>query len=161
MARGAYGFWQAALFALVGTVIGSLLSYWIGRYGGRKFLMRFGRFLLLDETHLAWTEQWFSRHESWTIFVSRFIPVVRHLISIPAGAARMPYGSFVLFTAIGGFIWNTLLLWIGRRIGERWEIVHTYSARADAVLVAVIVVFICWFIVHERRRRRKISPISS
>ena len=160
-ARGAYGFWQAAFFPLVGTVIGSLLSYWIGRYGGRKFLMRFGRFLLLDETHLAWTEQWFLRRGSWTIFVSRFIPVVRHLISIPAGAARMPYGPFVLFTAIGGFIWNTLLLWIGRRIGERWEIVHTYSARADAVLVAVIVVFICWFIVHERRRRRKISPISS
>lgn len=156
VARGAYGFWSAAAASVVGTIGGSLLSYWIGRYGGRPFLRRFGRWLLLDESHLAWTETWFARRGHWTIFIARFIPVVRHLVSIPAGMARMRYTPFLLMTGIGGGLWNVFLLWVGFKIGERWEVVHVYSTKADLVLVVLLcAVAVTWF---WRQRRKKSLP---
>lgn len=161
VARGVYGFWAAALVSVVGTLCGSLLSYWIGRYGGRPFLRRFGRWFLIDEGHLDWTERWFARQGSWTIFIARFIPVVRHLISIPAGAARMPYIPFLLMTAIGGGIWNTFLLWVGVRIGARWELVHAYSTKADLVLVILLVLAVVAWYWHQRRYRKSLSKLQN
>lgn len=151
VARGAYGFSEAAVASVLGTVFGSLLSYWIGRYGGRPFLRRFGRWFLLDETHLDWTAGWFARHGSWTIFAARFIPVVRHLISIPAGAARMPYLPFLLMTAVGGGIWNIFLLWVGVRLGEQWALVSRYARLMDAVVVVALVFSAVWFIFRHVR----------
>ena len=78
----------------LGSIVGSLVSYCMGYYGGRPLVLKVGRYLLLNREHLEWTERWFARHGSWTIFVSRFIPVVRHLISIPAGFGRMRIAPF-------------------------------------------------------------------
>lgn len=152
VARGVYGFWSAASISVTGTLCGSLLSYWIGRYGGRPFLRRFGKWFLFDESHLTWTEAWFKRRGHWTILVARFIPVVRHLISIPAGAARMSYAPFLLMTAIGGGLWNFFLLWVGFRIGARWEIVHAYSSKADIIFVTLFVIVIVAWYLYQRHR---------
>ena len=81
------------------VLVGSVISYYMGLWGGRPLVLKAGRYLLLNHEHLEWTERWFAKHGSWTIFVSRFIPVVRHLISIPAGLGRMNLSHFFVFTS--------------------------------------------------------------
>lgn len=136
--KGDFTFAAAAAVSGLGTVFGSLLSYWMGLFGGRAFIRRYGRYLFLDESHLDWTEKWFSRHGEKTVFVARFIPVVRHLISIPCGLGRMRYPQFLAYTLAGGLVWNTFLLWVGVKIGERWELVHRYSEKVDIVFLALL-----------------------
>ena len=89
-----------------GSLVGSLISYWIGAKGGRVIVLRYGKYLLLNTHHLDATERFFSRYGEWTIFVSRFIPIVRHLISIPAGIGRMKLGKFCAYTIAGAALWN-------------------------------------------------------
>jgi membrane protein DedA with SNARE-associated domain len=92
----------------LGSIVGSLLSYGMGMLG-KPVVLRYGRYLLLNPHHLEWTKNFFARHGSITIFISRFIPVVRHLISIPAGLARMSLAPFILYTVVGATMWNGFL----------------------------------------------------
>lgn len=146
-----------ALISAFGSVFGSLLSYWLGIFGGRRFILRFGKYLLLDESHLEWTEQFFRRYGEKTIFISRFIPVVRHLISIPAGIGKMRIGRFIAYTFAGAIIWNTFLAWVGMKLRERWEIVHNYSSQIDVVMIAILVVLFVWFVYKHIKKRKTIS----
>src|SRR3989344_2465633 len=93
--QGQFNFWLVLLASSLGSIFGSFLSYYIGFYGGRPLVLKFGRYLLVEEEHLEWTEKWFRKQGDKTIFISRFVPVVRHLISIPAGIAKMPMRRFL------------------------------------------------------------------
>jgi membrane protein DedA with SNARE-associated domain len=128
-----------------GSVVGSLISYWIGAKGGRPLVLRFGKFLLLNEHHLEITERFFQRRGSAAIFVSRFIPVVRHFISIPAGVGRMPLGRFTLYTLLGAGLWNTFLAWVGFKLGENWESIRKYSEKIDLVLYGLIAIAVLYY----------------
>ena len=108
----------------LGSIVGSLLSYGMGMLG-KPVVLRYGRYLLLNPHHLEWTEQFFLRHGGKTIFISRFIPVVRHLISIPAGLARMPLIPFILYTAVGATLWNGFLTYLGVRLKQNWPVIQT------------------------------------
>ncbi len=145
--------WYAGTFTLAGVIIastlgsilGSLISYYIGMYGGRLFVKRFGRYLLLNEEHLTKTERFFARYGEKAVFISRFIPVVRHLISIPAGIGRMRFGKFILYTTIGAAIWNTFLAYVGYLLAERWETLRRYTEVLDIVFVLAILAAIFYF----------------
>ncbi len=154
-ANGRFSFLGVILVTSLASVFGSLISYWIGIFGGRKFILRFGKYLLLDEEHLQWTEKWFKRAGEKTIFISRFIPVVRHLISIPAGIGKMDLKRFTLYTFLGATMWNTFLAWLGLLLKERWELIHHYSSQIDMVIVALLVIFIAYFI-HKLIKRARI-----
>ncbi|MBI4964580.1 MAG: DedA family protein [Desulfomonile tiedjei] len=145
----------AAIFATsLGSLIGSLVSYYMGYLGGRPFVLKVGRYLFLNREHLEWTERWFDRNGSWTILVSRFIPVVRHLISIPAGLGKMRLLPFCLYTAIGATIWNTFLLICGYKLRQNWTLVEQYSHEVDLVVAAALVLAGIWFVVTHLRRGR-------
>jgi len=147
-----------AIFATsVGSLIGSLISYYMGYLGGRPFVLKVGRYLLLNREHLEWTERWFERNGSWTILVSRFIPVVRHLISIPAGLGRMRLVPFCLYTAIGATIWNSFLLICGYKLRQNWTLVEQYSHEVDIVVVVALVLAAIWFVVTHLRRGRAVA----
>ena len=105
---GQFGVVPVMVASTLGSIVGSLLSYGMGMLG-KPVVLRYGRYLLLNVHHLEWTEKFFLRHGGKTIFISRFIPVVRHLISIPAGLARMPLIPFILYTAVGATLWNGFL----------------------------------------------------
>src|SRR3989338_6868184 len=94
VADGKFNFWVVVLVSTLASITGSLISYFIAFFGGKELIHRFGKFVLLDKEELEWTEGWFRKRGSITILVSRFIPVVRHLISIPAGLARMDLKRF-------------------------------------------------------------------
>ena len=122
----------------LGSVVGSMLSYGLGMLG-EPVVLRYGRYLLLNPHHLEWTKKFFDRHGGKTIFISRFIPVVRHLISIPAGLARMPLVPFVLYTAVGATLWNGFLTYLGVRLKENWRIVQQYTHILDFFVVGALI----------------------
>ena len=147
----------ASIFATsLGSIIGSLVSYYMGYYGGRPVVLKVGRYLLLNKEHLEWTERWFARHGSWTIFVSRFIPVVRHFISIPAGIGRMRPLLFAAYTLVGATIWNCFLLWCGIKLRENWTLVETYSRQVDIVMAIILGAAVVWFVLAHVRRARAV-----
>ena len=152
--QGRFSFWIAALVSGLGSIFGSLLSYYIGVYGGRPFVLKFGKYLLLEEEHLEWTEKWFKKQGEKTIFISRFVPVVRHLISIPAGMAKMPMQKFLVYTFAGASIWNLILLYAGFMLGEHWDKIHQYSKELDIVFVIAVVLFLIYFVWKHHKRRK-------
>lgn len=137
----------------LGSIAGSLLSYGLGTLG-EPVVLRYGRYLLLNKHHLEWTELFFFRHGGKTIFISRFIPVVRHLISIPAGLARMSLIPFILFTVAGATLWNSFLTYLGMRLRENWMVIQRYTHILDYFVVAGllgVVVYLVW----KMKRARK------
>lgn len=131
--------------ATLGSLVGSVLSYSIGYYGGKQFILRFGKFFLLKEKHLELSEQFFHKHGQITIFISRFVPVVRHFISIPAGAGKMNFLKFCLYTAAGAGIWNFFLTYMGYKLKQNWDSVMKYSHYIDMAVVVVLLIAIGYY----------------
>ena len=140
-----------------GSVIGALVNYWVAQLLGRAFVRRFGRYVLLSEHSLQRAERYFAAHGEISTLVGRLLPVIRHLISIPAGIARMPLGRFVTYTAIGAFAWCAVLTGIGYFLGRnedvlRNEEVQHYVTRVLVVLIPLLVVGVGAYIMRQRRR---------
>ena len=162
VADGKFTWTFAILATSLGSIVGSLVSYALGYWGGRPIVMKVGRYLLLNEHDLEWTENWFARNGSWTILVSRFNPVVRHLISIPAGLGKMKLLPFCLYTLIGATLWNTFLLVCGFKLKQNWETVEQYSKQIDRVMIVVVAIAAVWFVkTHLARYRRQNGKASS
>jgi membrane protein DedA with SNARE-associated domain len=136
-----------------GSIVGSLLSYWIGLYGGQPFIERYGRFFLLDRDDLVATERFFKKYGDATIFISRFIPVVRHLISLPAGTGRMNLVRFSIYTIIGAGLWNAFLTVCGFYLRKNWEVVMQYSKIVDIAVLVILVIGVAVFIKKHISRR--------
>ncbi|RJQ51912.1 MAG: DedA family protein [Nitrospiraceae bacterium] len=150
---GKFNFWFVAFISALGTIFGSLFSYYIGEYGGEPFLEKYGRYLLINQKDLEWTHKWFNHHGEKTIFISRFIPVVRHLISIPAGIAEMNVMRFTIFTFLGGFLWNTFLTYLGYKLGENWELVRQYTKPFSHAVAGLLLLGVIFFIYKHVYRK--------
>ena len=135
-------------FSTLGSIVGSLLSYYIGYYGGRPILNRYGKYLLLDNHHLDITEKYFQKKGDITIFICRFIPVVRHLISIPAGMGKMNLIKFSIYTIIGAGMWNAFLTFVGIKLGKNWDEVLKYSTVIDIFIVAAMFI-VCVYLAYK------------
>lgn len=154
--RGEFS-WEAAIVATsIGSLVGSLISYYLGLFGGKPLVMKVGRFLLLNEEHLDLTTRWFNRWGALTVFVCRFVPVVRHFISIPAGIARMNLLKFCVYTLVGATMWNSLLLWAGWYLEDKWETkVMPWRHRIDIVVVALLAIgVVAWYAIHLRKPKK-------
>jgi membrane protein DedA with SNARE-associated domain len=157
VADGKWSLWAAVLVTSLGSIIGSSISYLLGAYGGRPLVLKVGKYLLLNEDDLHMTEKFFhKRAGTWTLFISRFIPVVRHLVSIPAGMGEMPVVPFLIATAAGATIWNSFLLFCGMRLKDNWTIVQKYSHKIDIVVVILVFCVFVWFVkTHIARAVRR------
>ncbi len=147
--------WVATAGA-IGCNIGSAIAYWIGAYGGRPLIERYGRYILLNRRDLDRSFAFFERYGGITVFLGRLLPVVRTFIALPAGIARMPQLRFHLYTFLGSWPWCLVLAYAGERLGNAWntdprlkEILH----RADAAILVVLFLGIAWFVrTHWRNR---------
>jgi membrane protein DedA with SNARE-associated domain len=153
--EGRFGFPEVALFSTLGSIIGSIISYYVGFYGGRPFVVRYGKYLMLDLHHLENTERFFNKYGDKTIFVSRFVPVVRHLISLPAGAGKMQIVKFVLYTVMGAALWNSFLAYIGFHLRSQWSIVRRYSSVVDAIVIVFLIAALIYFLIFHRNQAKK------
>jgi membrane protein DedA with SNARE-associated domain len=156
LTRGPWGFWIVVLVATAGNTFGSLVGYAIGVWGGRPFLERYGRYLLVRQGDLELAERFFARYGEATAFLSRLLPVVRTFISFPAGVARMPLGRFIAYSAGGAFVWSALLVFAGEQLGARWTDIRRALEPFDGlmafVIVAAIGLFVWWRLGMPGRR---------
>ena len=151
--EGKFSFLFVVIASSLGSLFGSLISYYIGAYGGDRFVRKFGKYFLLDISDLEKTEKWFDKRGGKTIFISRFIPVVRHLISIPAGIGKMDIKKFCLYTLLGATIWNTFLAYLGFLVGQNWNIISGYMEYIS-IPIAIIIVLAGIFMVYRKMRDR-------
>jgi membrane protein DedA with SNARE-associated domain len=156
VSQGRISFAGAVLFGTVGGVIAQLFVYWIGRYGGRPFLEKFGKYILIRKRHIDVAERWFDRYGTGVIFAARFIPVVRHAISIPAGIARMPLGRFTLLTTLAVIPWSILFVWLGATLGERWGAIDEAAGpyAKPAMLIAAVALAAYMLFMRKRSKAR-------
>jgi membrane protein DedA with SNARE-associated domain len=144
------------LAATLGSVAGALVLYGLGRWVGEERLRRrLDRIPLVDPVDLDRADRWFERHAWSAVLFGRMVPVVRSLVSIPAGANRMPVGRFVAFTAIGSGVWNSLFVGVGFALGSRWQQVDQYARWLDYAILAFFAVAIAWWAANKVRQRRR------
>ncbi len=150
---GKFNLLLIVFIATLGSILGSLISYYMGYYGGEKFVLKIGKYLLLNEEHLKTSEEWFNKRGQSTIFISRFIPVIRHFISIPAGTAKMNKIKFITYTFLGAFGWNYFLAYLGLKLGENWRVVSEYSKYIDILIILSLVGIISWYIIKKKNKK--------
>ncbi|NIM92293.1 MAG: DedA family protein [Anaerolineales bacterium] len=146
------GFWGA-----LGCTIGSILSYGLGLWGGRPFLYRYGKYLMISPHDLEMADRWFDRWGEWTSFLSRLLPIVRTFISFPAGVTRVRFAPFVVLTFVGSFIWCAALAYGGYVFGANWEELRAIMRPFDIPIAIVIVGGFIFYLIHHIRRGSKRS----
>ncbi|HEY3219394.1 MAG TPA: DedA family protein [Gemmatimonadales bacterium] len=154
-AKGQMSFPLALLCGVLGSVIGALANYYGAQLIGRPLILRYGKYVLLSEKNLQHSERFFAQHGEISTLIGRLFPVIRHLISIPAGLHRMPLPKFILYTAVGAAVWCAILTWIGYFLGQHEEMlrpeeIHRYVKWALLVLIPLTLIAI-WIYVLRRR----------
>ena len=146
---------------VAGNLVGSWITYAVGYYGGRPFVDRWGRYVLLRPHHLDTAQHWFDRYGAPVVFFGRMIPIVRTFIWLPAGFGRMRFWRFTLYTALGCIPWVLMLGYVGEKLGANWEKIRPYLHYADYLVVLAFVVLVVYAVVRwhgagpaGRRRRR-------
>ncbi|MDG7002144.1 MAG: DedA family protein [Nitrososphaerota archaeon] len=154
--EGQLNFWVVVVVATVGSIIGAFIDYFIGYYLGRAAVLRYGRYIRLNEGHLKTVEKWFSRYGEITVLFSKFVPLVRTLVSFPAGAAEMKVWKFALFSAIGSIIWNVVLVYVGFVAGQNaTKIISTLSGPYTATEIVVVILIIVGIVYFLERKSSK------
>jgi membrane protein DedA with SNARE-associated domain len=157
----AWAFLAVALAGAIGYVLGSLGGWAIGLYGGRPYLERHGRWLHVTPARLDKAEEWFDRHGSLTVLVSRCLPVIRSFISIPAGIAEMPLGRYTILTTLGTIPWYFGLAAVGLAVGASWERFHEAWRYADYAIIVLVVLAAAVWLAHARQRRARRRALDS
>jgi len=162
-AQGKLNFWGVILAGTAGSWLGASVSYWISLWVGRPLLVRFGKYFFVSEEKLNRAERWLERYEAGGIFFARLLPVIRHLISIPAGIIRMRFGTFSLMTVAGSFIWCTILAWFGQHVigsepnlmNDPEKLVHLLKAKSLWLVGFVALLCALYFVVLRLTAGRK------
>jgi len=153
--QGRMGLAAVLVTSTLGSVLGAVLLYGVARrIGQRRSVALLARMPLVDAEDADAATAWFVRHGRAAVFFGRLVPGVRSLISLPAGAARMPLGTFLLYTTAGTVVWNALLVGAGYALGTQWESVQAYSGLLDRVVIAAVVAVVAWLVVRRVRKRR-------
>ena len=146
----------AIIWTTGGSLVGALILYQLGRWLGREKIRYYAAKLpLVKIKDIDTAEEWFTKYETRVVLFGRMIPIVRSLISIPAGVEKMSLKLFVIYTAIGSLIWNTTLISAGYLLGEQWELVEQYVGILQKLVIAAVVFSIVYFVVARLKKRRK------
>ena len=137
----------------IGNLIGSWIAYFVGSRLGREFILRYGKYVLLKKSHLELTESYFTKYGDRSTFISRLLPAVRTYISLPAGVANMNLKKFSIYTIAGSLIWNTMLTYVGIKLGSEWTNIRQYSDYIDAAVVIGAIIVIIIFVKKYRKEK--------
>jgi len=139
-------FWGAVLFGTLGAVGQNWILYYIGKFGGRPIVEKYGKYIKIKKKHVDIAESWFNKYGAGIVFTARFVPVLRQVISIPAGMARMNIGLFTLLTLIASLPWSILFVYLGMTLGNNWEqidqVAGAYVQPAIFIALALLVVYV-------------------
>ncbi|MEW5748513.1 MAG: DedA family protein [Candidatus Thermoplasmatota archaeon] len=140
-----------SLAGALGCTIGSVLAYAVGKHWGRPFILRYGKYILIRKKHMDMADAWFEKYGDVATFVARLLPIVRTVISLPAGIARMNFKRFVFYSFVGSLPWTALLAYIGYWLGPSWEDIIEWFHGLDVVVVAVVAALIVWYAYKLRK----------
>jgi membrane protein DedA with SNARE-associated domain len=148
LTHGPWSYWIVVIVATIGNTIGSVIGYGIGAWGGRPFLERWGRYLLIRPHEIDLAERWFQEYGPAAAFFSRLLPIVRTFISFPAGVARMPLRTFIAYSTLGALPWSMALVFAGTQLGTHWlDIRHAlqpFDLLIAAAFLALVALFVWW-----------------
>lgn len=152
------------LASTLGSFLGAIILYYIGKIFNKERLKkivngRLGKILFLKEKDIDKADEWFDNKGNKSVFFCRFVPIVRSLISIPAGMSEMPMGKFIIYTICGSMIWNTVLICLGFRLGSNWEYFLTILDKYQMVVIVILVIIFGYVIIKFYRKKRKSKKI--
>jgi membrane protein DedA with SNARE-associated domain len=150
---GVFSLTWVILAGTIGCLLGSIVSYAVGMYGGRAFILKYGKYVLLRESHIKASERWFEKYGDLAIFASRLLPVVRTFISLPAGIAKMNFKKFVVLTFLGCLPWCAMLAVIGYYLGENYDTIRNYFVWFEALVVIGLIMVGVYFLVLRRKEK--------
>jgi membrane protein DedA with SNARE-associated domain len=145
------------LSGTLGSLFGAYLNYFVARHLGKPLLLKYGRYVLITEEHFRRVEDYFASHGEISTFIGRLLPVIRHLISLPAGLASMSHIKFSIYTLLGAFIWVSILTWIGYFLGHNEALIRQYSHQVIIDVLAVSVILVTVYIFLHRRKLARIQ----
>jgi len=160
---GQFNLWAVGFMGALGCVAGSLVAYWAGMYGGRPFIERYGRWILISRRDLDMADRWFTKYGDLVTFFSRLLPVIRTFIAFPAGIVRMNLPKFCLYTFLGSFPWCIGLAYVGQRLGEEWNKNDTLKElfhRFDFVIGMLLLIGAGWWVRRHVHHERSIRPVA-
>ncbi len=144
-----FSLWGMGAAGALGCVWGSAVAYWAGKYGGRPFIEKYGKYILVRHKDLDKADAWFAKYGDAAIFISRLLPVIRTFISFPAGISGMRFGRFIVYTFVGSLPWCYALAYVGKILGKNWSSIKQYFHGADVIILAVFVVLLALYIYHH------------
>jgi len=153
--KGEMTLWGAALAGAVGCVVGSIPAYYLGMYGGRPLVEKYGKWVLISHHDLLLADRAFDKYGEIIIFIGRLLPAVRTFIAFPAGIARMHMGRFIAYTFVGSLIWCWVLAWLGMTLGANWAGLKVYFHQFHYVIAAAAVVFVAWYVQRHLKAIRR------
>jgi membrane protein DedA with SNARE-associated domain len=157
VSRGEMNLWGVGVAGAVGCVLGSLVAYWVGMYGGRPFIEKYGKYILLSRHDLDIADRWFAKYGEVIVFVSRLLPAIRTFIAFPAGVARMNLTRFVIYTFAGSLPWCLALAYVGQKLGEQWDkddTLKTWFHRFDFLIGIAALLFVSWWVWRHIKHSR-------
>jgi membrane protein DedA with SNARE-associated domain len=158
VSEGRMALWAITLAGALGNLGGSVIAYLIGVFGGRPFLEKYGRFLLISRKKLEVADNWFNKYGPKAVFFARMMPIIRTFISLPAGIARMNFAKFCAYTFAGALPWCLLLGWLGVLLGPRWVKIKPYFHFLDAAVVILVIGFILYLVIKQKRKKPASIP---
>jgi membrane protein DedA with SNARE-associated domain len=155
---GRFNLWLVGIAGAFGCVAGSMVAYWVGMYGGRPLIEKYGRYILISHHDLDLADRWFTKYGEAIVFIARLLPVIRTFIAFPAGVARMKIPRFIMYTFAGSLPWCLGLAYAGQLLGERWDknpTLKSWFHRFDFVIGIAIVLAVAWWIWRHIKHSRK------
>src|SRR5262249_40301849 len=154
---GRFSLLSVSVAGAIGCVLGSLVAYWVGMYGGRPFIEKYGRYVLISRHDLDLADRWFARYGEVITFISRLLPLIRTFIAFPAGVARMNLTRFIIYTFLGSLPWCLALAYVGQKLGEQWDkndILKTWFHRFDFAIGIIGVLVVAWWVWRHVKQSR-------
>ncbi len=153
ISEGILGYPGAIIAGTIGGTFAQLFLYWAGYYGGRPFLEKYGKYVFINKKQIDLSELWFRKYGVGVIFFARFIPVVRHAISIPAGVAKMSAAKFTFYTVAAVIPWTILFLYLGHALGENWSHIKEYAQQYTLpIIIGAILLGVIYFLIKKTRK---------
>lgn len=147
-------FVSATIAGMIGGMVGSIITYYIGSIGGREFVEKYGKYLFMKKSHVDYAQNWFDKYGIKAVFFSRLLPVIRTFISLPAGFARVNFSKFVIYTFWGSLPWTILILYLGYALGNNWEELLAIGHEASLVVViAIIIIIAIWYYRYKKKKK--------
>ena len=143
------GWWwliPAGLFGALGSTLGAVGVYWVSRVGGRPFIRRYGKWVLISNKDVETADRFFDRWGTWAVFFGRMVPLVRSLVSVPAGVVEMPVVPFTIYTFLGSFVWAFGLAAAGYKLGENYEDIRNWMQPVEYPIAALLAVLVVWYV---------------